>query len=216
MQQESESFNFEGNFALDFASCKSHLSWNTEAAVWTFRPRNPRVARHVSERGQPCYWCSAQKSHNGQFWNEGSVTRKEKPDYLIVLILEMRTIWGMRSVGRSEIERPESTDLDFSVGAGDCLFHGGHQFLQRRPTHQVQLQALVEASVRTSSQNRLQQQTANNGQVELDRHTVLALRKPVSATQQAFDPAKETFHLPPPAVEHLNFHSAHFFGRDIR
>ena len=74
------------------------------------------------------------------------------------------------------------------------------QFLFRGPVHEVELNHLQGANGWLPPYPETDEQTGDDGQVDLDRNAVLAVGQQMTATQDALEPAKEEFHRPAKTV----------------
>src|ERR1700733_9891340 len=72
----------------------------------------------------------------------------------------------------------------------------GRQFLFRGPAHEVELNHLQGANGRLAANPETDQQAGDDGQVDLNRHTVAAFGQQMTATKDAFGPPEKQLHGP--------------------
>ena len=75
-----------------------------------------------------------------------------------------------------------------------------HQFVFRGPAREVELNHLQGAKGWFPADPETDEQTGDDGQVDLDRDAVVAVGQQMTATQDALEPAKEEFHGPAKTV----------------
>ena len=74
------------------------------------------------------------------------------------------------------------------------------QFDFTGPAREIQTQHLEGPFARLVARPQGYQQTGDQSQVDLDRHTVLTGRQQMLAAQNTFEPTEEKFHRPPELV----------------
>src|ERR1700693_2621333 len=85
-----------------------------------------------------------------------------------------------------------------------------HQFLFRGPAREVELQHLQSAKGWFAPGPQANEQTGNEGQVDLDRDAVQTVGQQMTTTEDALEPAKKEFRLPtimpPKRGAYIGFH----------
>src|SRR5215813_9134099 len=74
------------------------------------------------------------------------------------------------------------------------------QFRFRGPATEVEAQHLIRPLGRGSSDPQADQQTRNEGGIDLDTHPIDPLAQQMPAAQHTFDPAEKQLHRPPIAI----------------
>src|SRR5882724_12999054 len=75
------------------------------------------------------------------------------------------------------------------------------QFFEAGHSQKIELDQLHHPSSRTLAHVKLQEHRRNQGQVNLDRHSLGAFGQPMTTAQNALDPPEKQLHLPAPAIK---------------
>jgi hypothetical protein len=87
------------------------------------------------------------------------------------------------------------------------------KILVARQAQQVELDEFDHAAVGPPIAVKLQEQGADEGEVNFNGHPAGRFRQPVATTQDAFDPAEEELDLPALAIKSRHEFGRHLFGR---
>ena len=75
------------------------------------------------------------------------------------------------------------------------------QFFEAGHSQKIELDQLHHPSSRTLAHVKLQEHRRNQGQVNLDRHSLGAFGQPMTTAQNALDPPEKQLHLPALAIK---------------
>src|SRR5688572_18891146 len=86
------------------------------------------------------------------------------------------------------------------LNLGGLLLDQGHDLFSRGPAHHVKLEKFHHPLVRTTTDEKLQHQSGDQREVNLNGDPLRRFGKEMAAAQDAFDPAEEQLDGPTPTV----------------